>query len=327
MQAHDSNRPGTSQHTLAASLTYVGIGLHSGRRVSLTLRPAAAHTGINFIRTDVAPGQGLIPARWYNVVDTDLCTVIGNEHGVILATVEHLMAALQGCGVDNVTVLVDGPEVPIMDGSAGPFVDLIRRTGLRALPACRSGIWIHRPIEVREADRRAVLLPSFEPRITVEIEFPEAVIGAQALTLHLNRDGFLDEVAAARTFGFEQDIDWLRERGKARGGSLRNAVVVGEEGVLNPEGLRFPDEFVRHKALDALGDLALAGVPVLGHYYGFKSGHALNTALVRKLFDERGAWSYIRVQEFNELTGQRQDTGSVACGTGSASPAYALKHR
>ena len=253
--------------------------------------------------------------------------MIGNEHGVTLATVEHLLAALRGCGVDNVTVLVDGPEVPIMDGSAGPFVDLIRRTGLRALPASRSGIWIHRPIEVREADRRAVLLPSFEPRITVEIEFPEAVIGAQALSLYLNRDGFLDEVAAARTFGFEQDIDWLRGRGKARGGSLRNAVVIGEEGVLNPEGLRFPDEFVRHKALDALGDLALAGVPVLGHYYGFKSGHALNTALVRKLFAERSAWSYIRVQEFNELTGRQEKTGNPSPSRGGTVPLHALKHR
>jgi len=293
------------QRTLGEKISFLGIGLHTGRKATLTLRPSVDAGGLFFQRTDVEPGTGLIAARWYNVTDTTLSTVIGNSHGVTVATVEHLMAALCGCGVDNALIDIDGPEVPIMDGSAEPFASTIERLGTRPLSTPRNAIWIQRPIEVREGEKYALLIPSSNQRITISIDFPDTAIGSQTCSVELVNEAFRKDVARARTFGFAEQIENLKRSGLARGGSLKNAVLVDGERVVNREGLRFDDEFVRHKILDALGDLALAGVPIIGHYYAYKAGHRLNQKLIRKLFAEHSAWSYIPVEDYNRMTGVR----------------------
>jgi len=292
-----------NQKTLKQSITYVGVGLHSGKNVSMTVHPGEVDSGIHFLRKDVPAGEGLIAARWYNVVDTSLSTAIGNEYGNRVDTVEHLMAALRGCGVDNAMIELDGPEVPIMDGSSHPFVSMIERIGTVDQDSSRHAIWIQRPIEVREGDKYAILMPSNTSRITVEIDFESSAIGSQTMSVELVNEAFHHQVARARTFGFSQQIEALREKGLALGGSLRNAILVDGDRIVNEEGLRYDDEFVRHKILDSLGDLALAGVPILGHYFGRKPGHELNSRLMNKLFDERGSWSYTTVEDFETLMG------------------------
>jgi UDP-3-O-[3-hydroxymyristoyl] N-acetylglucosamine deacetylase len=291
------------QRTLRQSITYVGIGLHSGRNVSMTVHPAETDSGIHFLRKDVPAGEGLIAARWYNVVDTSLSTSIGNEYGHHVDTVEHLLAALRGCGVDNALIDLDGPEVPIMDGSSHPFVTMIERVGTSDQDHLRHAIWIQRPIEVRQGDKYAILMPSETPRITVEIDFPDEIIGSQVLSVELINEAFHHQVARARTFGFKDQIDALRKQGLTLGGSLRNAVLVDGDRIVNDEGLRYEDEFVRHKILDALGDLSLAGVPIMGHYYGKKPGHELNNQLMNRLFEERSSWSYTTMEDFETLMG------------------------
>lgn len=300
--------PDTSQRTLRKKISFVGIGLHTGNKVKITIKPADDGAGIIFNRTDVKPGTGLIPARWYHVSDTRLSTVIRNAHGVSVATIEHLMAALYGCGVDQAVIDIDGPEVPIMDGSAEPFASTIEKYGTRPINRPRNAIWIHRPIEVRANEKYALLLPSPTPRITISIDFPGTAIGAQTYSLELVNEAFRNHVARARTFGFLQQIEQLRVQGYARGGSLKNAILVDGERVVNEEGLRFNDEFVRHKVLDAFGDLALAGVPIIGHYYAYKAGHELNQQLMRKLFDEQSAWSYVQMDEYYKIMGQAQSS-------------------
>jgi UDP-3-O-[3-hydroxymyristoyl] N-acetylglucosamine deacetylase len=292
-----------NQKTLKQSITYVGVGLHCGKNVSMTVHPGEVDSGIHFLRKDVTAGEGLISARWYNVVDTRLSTAIGNEYGNRVDTIEHLMAALRGCGVDNAMIELDGPEVPIMDGSSHPFVSMIERIGTVDQESVRHAIWIQRPIEVRDGDKYAILMPSNTSRITVEIDFESAAIGSQTMSVELVNEAFHHQVSRARTFGFAQQIEALRERGLALGGSLRNAVLVDGDRIVNEEGLRYEDEFVRHKILDSLGDLALAGVPILGHYFGRKPGHELNSRLMNKLFEERGSWSYTTVDDFETLMG------------------------
>lgn len=291
------------QKTIKHAISYVGIGLHSGKKVSMVVKPADENTGINFIRKDAVAGQGFIPARWYNVVATELSTMLANEHDVSVSTVEHLMAALRGCGVDNALIEIDGPEVPIMDGSAEPFVKMIERIGTSIQTAKRNAIWINRTIEVRDGEKFAILMPSAAPRITVSIDFPESVIGSQTMSVELVNEAFRNDVSRARTFGFADQVEYLRSKGLARGGSLRNAILVDGDRVINDEGLRYNDEFVRHKVLDCYGDLSLVGVPIIGHFYGYKPGHQLNNSLVRKLFAERGSWSYIPLDEYEALTG------------------------
>lgn len=293
-----------NQKTLRHPISYVGIGLHSGRKVSMIVRPAEANTGIYFLRKDLPAGEGLIAARWYNVVNTEMSTAIGNEYGHSINTVEHLMAALRGCGVDNAMVEVDGPEVPIMDGSAEPFVTMIERVGTQEqVDTPRNAIWIQRPIEVRDGDKYAILMPGNTPRITVEIDFDNSVVGSQTLSLELVNEAFRRQVARARTFGFMDQIDALKKRGLVKGGSLRNAILVDGDRIVNECGLRYRDEFVRHKVLDSLGNLSLAGVPILGHYYAYKPGHGLNQLLMQKMFEERGSWSYTTVNEFDVFMG------------------------
>ena len=296
-----------NQKTLRQTVSYVGIGLHTGRKVSMSVRPAEVDSGIHIVRKDIPENQNLINARWYNVKETRLSTVLGNSSGTTVSTVEHLMAALHGCGVDNALVELDGPEIPIMDGSAEPFVKMIERVGTVDQFMPRNAIWLHRPIEVRDGDKYAILLPADSPRITVEIDFPGSIIGSQTLSVELVNEAFRNDIARARTFGFSSDIEQLRKKGLALGGSLNNAVLVDGDRVVNEEGLRFQDEFVRHKILDCMGDLALIGVPVLAHLYARKPGHELNNMLMNKLFAERESWSYITINEFNAMTGRNQD--------------------
>ncbi|HFQ14009.1 MAG TPA: UDP-3-O-acyl-N-acetylglucosamine deacetylase [Gammaproteobacteria bacterium] len=296
-----------AQKTLRKAIPYVGIGLHTGEKVSMVVRPAEADSGINFVRKDVPAGEGLIPAHWYNVVDTRMSTMIGNEYRHTINTVEHLMAALRGCGIDNAVIEIDEPEVPIMDGSSAPFVATIERVGTVSQAAARNAIWVQRPIEVHSGDKYAILMPSNTPRITAEIDFDNPAIGTQTYSVELVNEAFHRQVSRARTFGFRHQIEALRKRGLIRGGSLHNAILVDGDRIINKEGLRYRDEFVRHKILDCLGDLALAGVPILGHYYARKPGHELNNALMQRLFDQRGSWSYTTIDDFEKLTGARSE--------------------
>jgi len=278
------------QHTLKSAIFCVGVGLHSGREVSLTLRPAEAGTGIVFRRTDL----GLdIPARYDLVSDTRLCTQISlpDRPDARVGTVEHVMAALAGLGIDNAVLALDGPEVPVLDGSSAPFVFLIDCAGRVAQDAPRDVIEILHPVRVGSDEAFAELRPGAAGLdLAMSIDFAAPAIGRQALSLSLTETGFRQRLAEARTFALLAEIDQLREAGLARGGSLANAVVVDGARVVNPEGLRGEDEFVRHKMLDAVGDLALAGVSISGRFIGHRSGHALNNRLLRAVFADRSAW-------------------------------------
>jgi UDP-3-O-[3-hydroxymyristoyl] N-acetylglucosamine deacetylase len=281
MQTNHRSRTPSWQYTLAGEITCVGRGLHSGQRAGMRLRPAPPGSGIRFLRMDVGAGQRVVTAHWRNVVESELCTVIANEYGVTVRTVEHLLAALRGCEIDNAVVELDGPEVPIMDGSAAPFVELLQRIGTVRQPAARRALFIRQPVTVSNGDRYAMLLPDPQARITVEIDFPNPVIGRQNYTMTLEPGTFAREIAPARTFGFAHDLQALRARGLAAGGSLRSAILVDAQRVVNEDGLRFPDEFVRHKLLDCVGDLSLLGLPVIGHLVTYKPGHQLCHQLLR----------------------------------------------
>jgi UDP-3-O-[3-hydroxymyristoyl] N-acetylglucosamine deacetylase len=278
------------QHTLAAPAIIAGVGIHTGQRVRVSIRPAPADTGVVYVRTDIHDRDNRVPAHGEAVVETRMETVIGNAAGVTVATIEHLSASLAALGVDNATIELDGPETPIMDGSAEPFVQLIDRVGLRRQDAPRRYIEILEPVEVVDGDKRAALVPADRFEVAFEIDFASDAIGRQAIDLAVDADSFRTELAPARTFGFIQEVEALRRAGLARGGSMENVVVVDADRVLNPEGLRWPDEFVRHKALDAVGDLSLLGAPLLGRFEGRYAGHGVNNALVRALLARPQAW-------------------------------------
>lgn len=271
------------QHTLADSVTCMGRGLHSGLKVLMTIMPAEPNTGIEFVRRDVVQGQ-TVKARWHAVSSTELSTTITNEMGVRVSTTEHLMAALYAFGIDNARIVIDAPEVPIMDGSAAPFIKLFQSVGKRIQSEERLVIAIDKPISVMENKASAAFVPSFVPWMDMTIEFAERPIGRQKLSLPFGRDSFIEEVSEARTFGFEKHLQELKRRGFARGSSLKNAILIADDKVVNCEGLRYADEFVRHKYLDAVGDLALAGHYIIGHFVGHKSGHRLNNVLLRSMF-------------------------------------------
>lgn len=289
----DLPKPGANtglQHTLKSPISCVGVGLHSGRTVNLTLRPAAPDTGIVFRRTDLGID---IPARHDLVTDTRLCTVLSlpGRPDVRVGTVEHVMAALAGLGIDNAVVAVDGPEIPVLDGSAAPFVFLIDCAGRQSQEAPRQSIQILRTLRVEEGTAFAELRPGGATLdMALSIDFPAAIIGRQALSLSLTESGFRTGLAAARTFTMLSDIEALQSAGLARGGSLENAIVVDDARVVNPEGLHCRDEFVRHKMLDAVGDLALAGSPIQGRFLAHCSGHTLNSRLLKALFADASAW-------------------------------------
>lgn len=297
MTLHSASPRAAAQTTLAQAVSCAGIGLHSGRHIRLTLYPSDVNSGIVFVRGDAPAGQGIIPARWYQVVDTRLCTQIGNIHSFTVGTIEHLMAALNGAGIDNAVVELDGPEVPILDGSSAPWIALIESAGILEQSAQRRVIQVLQPVMVREEDKWAVLKPASSRRFSVRIEFPSPAIGTQSCALDLCAGSFAHAVARARTFGFLEEVEHLRRLGLARGGSLANAVVIGGDQVLNPEGLRFSDEFVRHKTLDSVGDLYLAGAPILGNFHSYKPGHRLNHLLLRALLEQRDAWTFLEPHE------------------------------
>ncbi len=278
------------QRTVKAPIGCVGVGLHTGLPVVVTLRPATAGTGILFHRTDLGI---TIPALYSNVTDTRLCTVVAHpDHAEArVGTIEHLMAALSACGVSNVVIDVDGPELPVLDGSAAPWLFLLDCAGLMSLDAPARVIEVLRTVRVEQGDAFAELRPGAAALdLAVSIAFQAAAIGRQALMLTLSEESFRTGLADARTFTLSQEIEGLRASGLARGGSLDNAVVVDGARVLNPAGLRHPDEFVRHKMLDAVGDLALAGGTLQGQFVGRRSGHALNNLVLHALFADRANW-------------------------------------
>ncbi|QIK38373.1 UDP-3-O-acyl-N-acetylglucosamine deacetylase [Caldichromatium japonicum] len=281
------------QRTLKRVIRTTGIGLHTGEKVDLSLRPAAPDTGVVFRRVDLDNPID-IKATPFNVGDTRLSTTLVQD-GIRVATVEHLLAALSGLGIDNVYVDLNGPEVPIMDGSAAPFVFLLQSAGVEEQPRPKRCIRIKRPIEVRDGDRFARLTPYDGFRLSFRIEFDHPAFHARVnqAEIEVSLASFVRELSRARTFGFLRDIESLRRQHLALGGSLDNAVVVDEYRVLNPEGLRYEDEFVRHKILDAIGDLYLLGHTLIGAFTGYKSGHALNNLLLRKLLAEESAWEEV----------------------------------
>lgn len=284
------------QHTLAGPAIFAGVGLHTGEHVRVAIRPAAPGAGVVFVRTDVRDGDNVVPVSPGAVTRTQLGTVISNDAGVSVSTIEHLMAAMAALGVDNAVVELDGPEVPIMDGSAEPFVRILDRAGRRRQEAPRRYIEILAPVTVTEDGKSASLTPCDRFEVAFEIVFDSMAIGRQRVDLAVDEDVFREELADCRTFGFVQEVETLRAMGLARGGSMENAVVVDGDRVLNPEGLRRADEFVRHKALDAVGDLYVLGMPIIGRFEGVCAGHGLNNALVRALAAKPRAWRIRTVQ-------------------------------
>ena len=278
------------QHTVAGPVIFAGVGVHTGAHVRVAVRPAAADAGISFVRTDLKDIDNTIRVSAEAVGQTRLGTVINNAAGATVSTIEHLMAAFCALGIDNVVVELDGPEVPILDGSAEVFIQFLDRAGRRRQEASRRYIEVLEPVEVVEGDKRAVLLPSDRFEVAFEIVFDSAPIGRQRVDFEITEESFRKELADCRTFGFLKDVEALRAAGLARGASMENAVVLDGDRVLNPEGLRRPDEFVRHKALDAVGDLYVAGLPLLARFEGLYAGHGLNNLLVRALMARPQAW-------------------------------------
>jgi UDP-3-O-[3-hydroxymyristoyl] N-acetylglucosamine deacetylase len=278
--------------TVRHATSFVGTGLHSGRLVRMTVRPAEGG-GIRFRRIDVTDRDNVVPARYDRVSDTTLNTRLTNAAGVSVSTVEHLMAALAGTGVWNAVIDLDGPEVPIMDGSAQRFVQKILQTGITRYPGPMRAIRVLRPVRVEMNGASASLSPAPVLQIGFEIDFDEAAIGRQARSLEMSNGAFVHELSDCRTFCRRSEVEALQAHGLALGGSLDNAIVVDGAKVLNPGGLRRSDEFVRHKMLDALGDLALAGAPIIGAYRGDRAGHGVTNALLRRLFATHGAWAEV----------------------------------
>ena len=280
------------QQTLLEPLEINGVGLHSGVNVKIKLIPAETDYGVKFVRTDLKQNN-IIHAIWSNVTNTQLSTTISNNFGANVSTVEHLMSALSGLHIDNLRIEIDGPEVPIMDGSSKNFVELIDKNSLKIQNKKRKIIKIKKKIKVEKDDSSIELSPNNQFSIDFQIDFPSPLISKQSCQLQLINGNYKTDIASARTFGFEKDVDRLRSIGLALGGSLNNAVVVGDNKILNGEGLRFKDEFVRHKILDSIGDLYLAGSPIQGYFNGNKSGHYLNNLLLKTLFSNSENYEYI----------------------------------
>ena len=286
--------PAGRQGTLESVVVFAGIGVHSGDRVRVVIRPAPVNHGIVFVRSDVTGRDNRVPALAAKVSNTQLNTEIRNTSGVAVSTIEHLMAAFAALGVDNAVVELDGAEVPIMDGSAQPFVDVIDRGGVKEQDAPRRAIEIIEPIEVISGDKRAALLPAAHFEVAFELDYTGAssAIGRQSIDLVVTEDSFRSELASARTFGFLHEVEQLKAMGLGKGASLENAVGLDGDRIMNPEGLRIEREFVRHKAMDAIGDLYTLGAPIIGRFESKKGGHALNNALCRALLARPEAWCW-----------------------------------
>ena len=289
------------QRTLAKSVHFSGVGVHSGKPVKLTIKPGPTNFGINFRRVDL-PTSPLIKATFSRVVDTSLATDIG-EGGCIVSTIEHLMACLSGLMIDNAICELDNYETPIMDGSAGDFTRTIKSAGIVEQDAPRMYFVVKSPIELVEEDKSVRLYPARERKITSTIKFGHPAIGEQTFSLVLTEDNFVREISNARTFGFLHEVETMQFYGLAKGGSLDNSVVIDDNGVINEDGLRHPDEFVRHKILDAIGDFSLLGMPILGHIVIHKSGHNFNHEFLKTFFDQKSAWetSSLKALDLSEL--------------------------
>ncbi len=285
----------TFQRTLGNVVGVSGIGLHSGKAVHLTLKPAPINYGIKFVRKDL-PNNPTIPARFNCVVDTSLATVIGSD-GVIVSTIEHLMACLAGLSIDNVIVELDSYEVPVMDGSAGPFTRLIMESGIQQQEAPRHFFVLKEPIELKQDGKFVGAYPDTTFKITCNIDFEHPLIRQQSCSIEIEDDIFEHEISGARTFGFLHEVEYMKRYGLARGGSLDNAVVIDDNGILNPDGLRYKNEFVRHKLLDCIGDFSLLGMPILAHIITHKSGHAFNHAFLENFFNSKTSWQTLTLNE------------------------------
>lgn len=292
---------GARQTTVACEVTIEGTGVHSGAPASVVLHPAPADTGLKFLVTKRGRVVSEIPASFKAVKNLTLCTVIGDDRGVTVGTVEHLLSALRGLSIDNCFIEIDSREVPIMDGSAAHFVDALDRAGVKELSAPRKFYRVLKPIQVRDGEAFGEIAPHSSFHLDVEIDFPCAVIGRQRMSLDLNPGNYRNEVARARTFGFMRDVERLWKSGLALGASLENTVAVGEDRIINPEGLRFPQEFVRHKMLDAIGDLSLAGLPLLGAFRSVRGGHRLNAMVLQALFADADAFALVEAPRVRDV--------------------------
>lgn len=279
------------QRTLKKEVGCFSIGLHTGRKINMTLKPAPADTGIVFIRKDL-PNSEPIPARYDNVSDTTLATTLGSN-GVTVSTVEHLLSAFSGMGVDNAIVELDSFEVPIMDGSALHFVRMLKEVGTRVQKKDKKILIIKKPVSVNNGDASAMFLPADEFRITYEIDFNHPVIGRQSHSMTFSDEVYEKEICEAQTFGFLKDLEFLQAKGLALGGSLKNVIVLDDKRIINKEGQRIPNVFVKHKILDAIGDLFLLGMPIIGHFVAYKSGHKLNNLLLKELMNHKDRWEIV----------------------------------
>ena len=295
------------QTTLRQVISCNGIGLHSGAKVKLRIKPSPAHYGIWFKRTDITKKDNMIAAHYLNVTESLLCTTLANESGASISTVEHLMAALAGCGIQNALIEVDGPEIPIMDGSSDWFVRKILSGGIKQLLEPVSVIYVKKEVTVRTDDSYARIVPSDQLSIFFEIDFEDEAIGYQKKSLNMSNGSFVRELSNSRTFCRNSDVEAMRSNGLALGGSLQNAIVVNGKNILNPEGFRYKDECVRHKMLDVLGDLSLIGAPIVGAFSGSKSGHSLTNKLLRKLLSDASAFKMCLCSE---------ETASILPGVG-----------
>jgi UDP-3-O-[3-hydroxymyristoyl] N-acetylglucosamine deacetylase len=302
------------QTTLRDHAALVGVGVHSGLPVGLTLHPADAGAGIRFVRTCIRGRDDVeIRANMSAVTATEFATVLGDAAGPLVSTAEHVLAALAGLGVDNAVVEIDGPEAPIMDGSAAPFVAAIDRVGLETLAQPRRYLRVVKPVRVALGDAFGELRPNPRGfRVEAEVQFDHPLIGRQSLVVDIKPESFRREIARARTFGFMRDVKSLWSSGYARGASLENTLVVSDDRILNPEGTRFPDEFVRHKVLDAVGDLALAGAPLLATYRTVRGGHKLNHAVLCALMADASAWTWVQGEAARPVRGHLEVTGRLA---------------
>ncbi len=298
------------QKTVATAIRCHGVGLHTGRKINMTIRPGEADSGVVFHRRDISRNP-VVEARLEHVCDTTLATTIGSN-GTRISTVEHLLSAFRGAGVDNAVVEIDCCEIPIMDGSSRPFISLLKSAGLRGQDRPRKWMVIEKPVSVTDGEGEASFLPAPEFRITYTIEFNHPLVKKQTYTMVFSPEAYEKSISPARTFGFLKDVEYLQAKGLALGGSLKTAVVLDDEKVINKEGLRFPDEFVRHKILDAVGDLFLLGMPILGHFMAKKSGHKLNNMLLEKLLASRDSW---KILENGMVTDGRQGGHEAFPGT------------
>ncbi|MCD8475895.1 MAG: UDP-3-O-acyl-N-acetylglucosamine deacetylase [Shewanella fodinae] len=282
------------QRTLENTVKATGVGLHSGKKVTLTLRPAPVNTGILLVRTDLQPNV-TIPAKAEMVRETTMCTALVNDEGVRIATIEHLFAALAGLGIDNAVIEVNAPEIPVMDGSASPFVFLLQSAGIKQQSVAKKYLRIKQTVRVEDGDKWAELRPYKGFKVDFEIDFahPEIARSQQHMVMDFSSSAFIKDISRARTFGFMRDVEYLRANNLGLGASMENAVVLDEYRVLNPDGLRYEDEFVKHKILDAFGDLYVAGHAIVGEFRAFKTGHALNNRLVRALLANQEAWEVV----------------------------------